>query len=252
MATDDPLLVEVRDGDIGWITFNRPAQRNALDSEQWDRLHDALQRLAVEPALRCLVLTGAEEAFAAGGDLKRLLAELDRADGAATFRHRLHRCFDGLYKFPRPTIARINGAAIGGGLELAIACDIRIAVRSAKWGMPAARFGMVMAASDFERLASIVGIDRARFLAITAEIIGGEEAYRIGLVHELADIDHLDAAVARWVGRLRGMEPEALAWFRQAALRLQRGEDLSPLLPFEEACLNRAVFRQRVEEFIRK
>lgn len=252
MSADQALLLDMREGGVGWITFNRPAQRNALDSEQWERLSAALENLANNSDLRCLVITGAENAFAAGGDLKRLIAELDMPDGAGAFRRRIHRCFDALYSFPRPTIARINGPAIGGGLELAIACDIRIAVRSAKWGMPAARFGMVMALSDFQRLASIVGVDRARFLAITADVIGGDEAYRIGLAHELVASDELDAAVDRWTSRILAMEPEAVAWFRQAALRLQDHGDAAPLLPFEDACLQRPEFRRRVEEFLKK
>lgn len=252
MSSDQALLLDVRDSGVAWITFNRPAQRNALDSEQWERLSAALAELAKSRDVRCLVITGAENAFAAGGDLKRLIAELDMPDGAGAFRRRIHRCFDALYSFPWPTIARINGPAIGGGLELAIACDIRIAVRSAKWGMPAARFGMVMAMSDFRRLASIVGIDRARFLAITADVIGSEEAYRIGLAHELVMPDELDAAVDRWTSRILAMEPEAVAWFRQAALRLQDHGDPASLIPFEEACLKSPEFRRRVEEFMRK
>jgi enoyl-CoA hydratase/carnithine racemase len=252
MQSDEPLLVEVRDGGAAWITINRPEQRNALDAEQWDRLAAALARLAGDSAVRCLVITGAKEAFAAGGDLKRLLAELDAPDGPATFRDRIHRCFDGLCSFPRPTIARVNGAAIGGGLELAIACDIRIAVQSAKWGMPAARFGMVMAATDFTRLASIVGIDRARFLAITADVMDGEDAHRIGLAHELVAAADLDSATERWTRRICGMEPEAVAWFRRAALTLEKGDKLASLGAFEEDCLRRPEFRRRVEEFLRK
>ena len=252
MRADEPLLVEVRDEGAAWITFNRPDQRNALDAEQWDRLAAALSRLAGDSAVRCLVVTGAKDAFVAGGDLKRLLNEIDAPNGPSAFRERIHRCFDALCSFPRPTIARVNGAAIGGGLELAVACDIRIAVQSAKWGIPAARFGMVMAAPDFTRLASIVGIDRARFLAITADVIAGEEAHRIGLVHELVAANDLDSAIERWVRRICGMEPEAVSWFRQAALGLEKSADLESLRPFEEECLRRPEFRRRVEEFLRK
>jgi enoyl-CoA hydratase/carnithine racemase len=252
MPEDEPLIVEVRDDGVAWIRFNRPDYRNALDADQWDRLARALGELADNRAVRCLVITGADQVFAAGGDLKRLLNELDEPGGPKAFRDRIHRCLDALYSFPRPTIARVNGAAIGGGLELAIACDIRIAVQSAKWGMPAARFGMVMAVTDFKRLASVVGIDRARFLAITADVISGEEAHRIGLVHELVAEADLGSATERWVGRICKMEPEAVEWFRRAGRALESGDDLGPLKAFEEECLRRLEFRGRVEAFIAK
>ena len=252
MQTDAPLLVEVRDDGSAWITFNRPQERNALDADQWDRLAEALVRLASNSEVRCLVITGAKQAFAAGGDLKRLLNELDGPNGPTAFRARIHNCLDALSSFPRPTIARINGPAIGGGLELAVACDIRVAVQSAKWAMPAARFGMVMAINDFTRLASVIGIDRARFLAITAQVIEGEEAHRIGLVHELVTAADLDAATERWVRRVCGAEPEAVAWFRQVALGLEKNKELQPLRYFEEDCLRRPEFRRRVGEFLLK
>lgn len=252
MSTDEPLMVTVEGGGVARIVLNRPQQRNALDGAQWDRLGEALVRLAQDRTVRCLVITGRERAFASGGDLTTLLQELDEEGGAARFRKRIARCLGGLSRFPWPTIARLNGPAIGGGLELAIACDLRIAARGVKFGMPAARFGMVMARADFSRLASIVGIDRARFLAITADVIDGDEALRIGLVHQLVDEAKLDETTDSWISKLCAMEPGAVAWFRRAALLLERCEDLSSLAAFEEKCLMQPEFRQRVEAFLKR
>ena len=252
MSAAEPLVVERRPDGVASITFNRPKLRNALDADQWDNLALALSTLQADESVKCVVLTGAGEVFAAGGDLKSLLAELADADGPTRFRERIHRSLRALYEFRVPTIAKVNGPAIGGGLELAIACDIRIASESARFAMPAARFGMVMARHDFARLASIVGIDRARFLAMTGEIIDGKEAFRIGLVHQVTAPAELDGTTERMTRRILGMEPEAIAWFRRAATSLETGRDLEPLRDFEETCLRRDEFRRRVEEFMRR
>jgi enoyl-CoA hydratase/carnithine racemase len=248
----DALLIDRRPDGVGTITLNRPNLRNALDADQWERLTEAIVRLDADQSLRCLMITGAGDTFAAGGDLKSMLAELDSERGPAKFRDRIHHCLDALYRFHTPTIARVNGAAIGGGLELAIACDIRIVSESARFAMPAARFGMVMAYADFARLAGILGVDRARFLAITGEIIDGAEAFRIGLAHQLVSPTELDTVVEKLMRRMTAMEPEAVAWFRSAASTLEAGGDAAPLKAFEEACLTRDEFRRRVDAFMRK
>lgn len=252
MTGTDPLLIDRRPDGVATITFNRPSQRNALDADQWERLAAAVTDLNADRSLRCLVITGTGDTFAAGGDLKSMLAELDTVGGPAKFRHRIHQCLDAFYRFRAPTIAKVNGPAIGGGLELAAACDVRIVSESARFAMPAARFGMVMAYADFARLAGILGVDRARFLAITGEIIDGAEAFRIGLAHQQLPAAELDVAVDKLTRRMIGMEQESVDWFRRAASTLTIGGDPAPLQAFEEACLTRDEFRRRVEAFMRK
>jgi enoyl-CoA hydratase/carnithine racemase len=239
-----------RDEGVVTMAFNRPELRNALDAEQWERLGAVLADLAADPSLRCLVLTGTGQAFASGGDLKRLLGEIDEPGGPHRFRERIHACLETLYRFPVPTIARINGSAIGGGLELSIACDIRIASRRAQFGMPAARFGMVMAFSDLAHLAGIIGFDRARYLALTGQVIDADEAFRIGLVHQLAEPDELDQATSQMTRRLLAAETSAARWFRRAIDRIRIRADAADLLEYEEECLTTDEFRRRVTEFL--
>ncbi len=244
-----PLLVERVEG-VATVAFNRPDQRNALDAEQWERLAAALQDIAADSTVRCLVLTGSGKAFASGGDLKRLLTEIDQPGGPRRFRERIHACFDALYHFPVPTVAKINGSAIGGGLELSVACDIRIASREAQFGMPAARFGMVMSYADLSRLAAVIGTDRARYLVLTGQVITAEEAYRIGLVHVVTEPGDLDEATSQTVRRLTGAESGAVRWFRRAIERIMANADPADLLGYEEECLTTPEFRRRVAEFI--
>ncbi len=252
MNSSPPLTQSIDENGVARLTFNRPGQRNALDASLWESLGHRLEQLAFNPDVRCLVITGAGEAFAAGGDLKTLLAELKDEAAAKAFRARLHRCFEAICHFPHPTIAAVNGPAIGGGLEIAISCDIRVAARTVRFGMPAARFGMVMAQADFARLANIVGIDRARFLTMTGEVIDADEGFRIGLVHELADSEKLEAAVARWQKRLAAMEPQAVRWFRKVSWAMEATPEQSELATFETDCLVRPELRRRIEEFLRK
>ncbi len=245
----EALRVE-RSDDVVTIVLDRPERRNALDADLWETLAEALRAVASDRSVRCLVLTGSGTAFASGGDLKKLLAELSERDGPRRFRERIQACFDVLYEFPVPTVARVNGPAIGGGLELSVACDLRVASREARFGMPAVRFGMVMACADLVRLAAVVGPGQARRLVLTGEVISAEEAYRIGLVHVRADVGDLDRATERVVKQLTGAEPKAVSWSRRALDRVVLGGDTTDLVAFEEECLTTAEFRRRVEEFL--
>lgn len=238
-------------GAVGTIRIDRPEKRNSLDAEQWIAFGEALRELARSPELRVLVITGTGSAFAAGGDLSRFLEEIRTPDDARGFRERLAAVFDGLADFPVPTVAKLNGPAIGGGLEMALACDIRIASDTARFGMPAVRFAMTMARSDLERLVDAVGVSTARWLTLTARVMSAEEASRIGLVHEVVPAAELDAAVDQVVASLTEADRLALEWFRRSIRQIARGLPLSDDLLAEEIdSLVSASFRERVGRFL--
>lgn len=240
-------------GDGIWqLTMNRPEKRNALDAAQWDALTMAVRALAENPEVACLILTGAGSAFASGGDIAAFTREVGAPDGPRLFRERIQHCLDALDHFPAPTMARVNGAAIGGGVELALACDVRIAADVARFAIPAVRFGMVMAFPDFRRLIAAVGPHRARFLAMTGASIEAEEAQRIGLAHVTVPIGRLDEEtmrVARW---LTHAERSASLWFRKATDLVESGmEPPEGFRRYEEECLAGNEFRRRVEAYLR-
>lgn len=187
------ILVDEKDG-LATITLNRPEQRNAIDREMIDELHHALDRLAEADAIGALVLTGAGgQAFAAGADIAQL-RERKRADALKAINSTL---FMKLEQFPFPTIAAIQGFALGGGCELAMACDLRVAGRSSKFGQPEVGLGILAGAGAIERLPRLVGLGRAKELLYTARIIDAEEALRIGLVNQVVDDGKaLEAAMA--------------------------------------------------------
>lgn len=187
------ILVDEKDG-LATITLNRPEQRNAIDREMIDEMHHALDRLAEADSIGALVLTGAGgQAFAAGADIAQL-RDRRRADALKAINSTL---FMKLEQFPFPTIAAIQGFALGGGCEMAMACDLRVAGRSSKFGQPEVGLGILAGAGAIERLPRLVGLGRAKELLYTARIIDTEEALRIGLVNQVVDDGKaLEAALA--------------------------------------------------------
>lgn len=187
------ILVDEKDG-LATITLNRPEQRNAIDREMIDEMHHALDRLAEADSIGALVLTGAGgQAFAAGADIAQL-RDRRRADALKAINSTL---FMKLEQFPFPTIAAIQGFALGGGCEMAMACDLRVAGRSSKFGQPEVGLGILAGAGAIERLPRLVGLGRAKELLYTARMIDAEEALRIGLVNQVVDDGKaLEAALA--------------------------------------------------------
>lgn len=253
------VRVDRLDGRVARVVMDRPARRNALDAEQWELLTETLREVAEDPP-GCLVLTGAGETFAAGGDLQRFRAELTVEDAPRAFRGRIRACLDTLRTFPAPTVARVNGPALGGGFELAISCDVCVAVPTAQFAMPAASFGIVMALPDLLHLVTAVGASTARYLTMTGRAIDASEAHRIGLVHEIAEADQLDTAVERVTRRLTGADHDAALWFREAcdiaaaalAGTPPSAEHIDELRRRELDCLASPALHERVDAFLER
>src|SRR5437588_366791 len=178
------------------ITLNRPERRNALSRGLITALAEALDRAANDSAARCVILTGAGSVFCAGMDLSELAESLDRQKSSPVAANagqeaaiwedaaRLATLYDSLYRFPKPTIAAVNGAAVAGGAGLVTVCDLAIAVPEARLGYPEVRRGLV-AAMVMPHLLRHVGERTARYLLLTGELIDAEEARRTGLLNEV-------------------------------------------------------------------
>jgi len=175
---DANVRVEVSES-IATITIDRPAVKNALDLQTVGEIRAALQALAANDDAGVLILTGGgEAAFVSGADINDIRAR-GRDEGLAAINSSL---FAEVERFPRPTIAAINGYALGGGCELALACDVRIAAETAKFGQPELGLGIIPGAGATQRLPRIVGLGRAKYLILTGEIIDAKQALEIGLV----------------------------------------------------------------------
>lgn len=185
------VTATLRADGVGHLELNRPEARNAINLEMVRALHAQLDAWAEEPQLKCVVLSGAGgKAFAAGADIADLRARTHRE----AFFGVNQSLFQKLEDFPRPTIAAIDGYALGGGLELALACDLRVASRSAKVGLPEVTLGIYPAAGGTWRLPRIVGLGRAKDLVFTGRIVEAAEAFEWGLFERLVDADALKTA----------------------------------------------------------
>lgn len=183
--TDSPILCAA-DDPVATITLNRPTKRNAIDLPMIEALFAALDAIEGERRVRVVLLRAAGETFCAGGDIKAWSA-LNPQDFAHLWIRRGHRVFDRLAQFRKPTIAVISGPALGGGLELAAACDFRIAERQARFGLPESGLGMVPGWSGTQRLARRFGIQTVRRMALGGLTLNADEAWQAGIVDAVVD-----------------------------------------------------------------
>ena len=199
------IRVAVDDG-VAVLTFDRPEVRNALNLATVEEGDAALKALAADDAVGVLILTGAgDQAFVSGADINDL-RERTRDEGLAAINSSFFAAVD---RFPRPTIAAINGYALGGGCELALACDLRIAAETAKFGQPELGLGIIPGAGATQRLPRVVGLGRAKHLILTGEIIDAAQALEIGLVSAVVPAAELPARAQALARRILRQGPLA-------------------------------------------
>ncbi|GGK42549.1 enoyl-CoA hydratase [Pilimelia terevasa] len=186
---DATLHTDIGDDGVAVLTLDRPARRNALTGDMWAALPKLLDELAADPRVRALVLTGAGATFCAGADIEELRATYAHPADADAFHAVNVAAEEALAGFPRPTVAAVDGACVGGGAQLAVACDLRFAAAGAYFAVPPARLGVVYPASATVRLAQLVGPARAKYLLYSAAAVDAARAYAYGLVDEVVDRD---------------------------------------------------------------
>ena len=213
-ASDQPPVLLQRDGPVVRLIINRPQADNRLDNATIHTLLVHVETLAADHGVRTVILTGAEETFSAGADLSAL--QDGSADAVGTWLRWGHRLTDALAALPQPTLAAINGPAIGAGCELALATDLRLLAREAHVGLPQVRQGMIPAWGGTQRLARLVGPGIARELIYTGRLVGAEEALQRGLVHAVHPGDDLLAAALALAQQLAALPPDAIAGAKEA------------------------------------
>jgi enoyl-CoA hydratase len=183
------------DGSIGTLTFNRPQARNALTWDMYEALTTACDQVDATPSLRVLVIRGAGEAFAAGTDISQFREFSTGEDGVA-YERRLDAIIDRIERVIRPTLAVVDGPAVGGGCAIALACDLRLCTNRAKFGVPVARtLGNCLSIANTARLVDLMGPARTRELLFTGRLIDADEALDFGLVTRMISVDNIDAEV---------------------------------------------------------
>jgi enoyl-CoA hydratase/carnithine racemase len=216
--SDAPVLYDVADA-IATITLNRPENRNSMTPDVMAAFRDAVARAAADRSLRCVVVTGRGASFCAGADFRGASPAETQAGDALPDYERLFRTYEPfleVFDLPVPTIAAMNGHAVGGGFGLALVCDLRVANRDARYGANFAKLGFHSGMAISHLLPRIVGVPVAADMLFTGKLVTGAEAERIGLVHEAVAADGVLDAALRRARAVAACAPEAVRLMKRS------------------------------------
>ena len=242
---------------VARLRLNNPEKRNPLDHEVLDAIAAVLPTLAEGIETRCVVITGTGRAFSAGYDIGAIPAQSFEADAEALVAHPFTAAMDAVSRHPYPVVAALNGHALGGGLELAVRCDLRICAAGAQLGMPPAKLGLIYAHTGLERFIDVIGVAHTRELFLTGRNLGAERAERIGLVNEVVADDELETAALALAAEIAANAPLSLTGNKLMIESLTRFERLSEeaereLIELRRSCFTSEDFREGVEAFSEK
>ena len=246
-----------RDGAVGHLVFNNPAKLNAVSLDMWDAFVGILKDYEKDPEVRCVVVSGAGgKAFVSGADISKFESERANAEAQVRYDAISKEGYESLYNFPKPTIAKITGYCIGGGMNLAACCDLRYCNEGARFGVPAAKLGLGYGFLRIERLSRIVGLPRAMEFLFTAKQYSSKEAYDMGLVHGVA---RRRPSSTRWSAGITGAiaqnAPLTIALAKASAREIAKPEskqDHKKLEKMAEACFDSEDFKEGRRAFMEK
>lgn len=223
------LVLVRRDGDIATVTLNRPDKLNALSKALWRAVGDAIAALDSEEGVRCIVLRGAgEKAFSPGADITEFPRERSNLDQARAYGEVMHATMARVAACRHPTIAMIRGVCVGGGLELATMCDLRICGRSSRFGVPINRLGVIMAYPEIAALIDLVGRSTALEILLEGRVFGAEEAKEKGLVTRVVPDAEVEAETYATARRIADGAPLSNRYHKKFARRLLDPRPLTP------------------------
>ncbi len=229
----DPVVVTVQDNGVAIVRICRPEAKNALNSEVRQRLAEHFRALAIEPRARAIVLTGGEECFVAGADIR----EFAQASPIEMYLRHTEFLWEAISRCPKPVIAAVNGFALGGGCELAMHCDIIVAGESARFGQPEVKLGLMPGAGGTQRLIRAVGKFQAMRIALTGCLVKAPEALTLGMVSEVVSDERTLLRALDLAAEIAALPPLAVAQIKEVMLA---GADL----PLEGAlALERKAFQ---------
>ena len=232
--TYETIIVEIAEG-IATLTLNRPEVLNALNDQVFNELAEAASKLATDPDVRVVIITGGDKVFAAGADITQMASA--SAVDVATGDKPSHRAFRLIENMPKPVIAAIAGYALGGGCELTLVADIRIAADNAQFGLPEIKLGILPGAGGTQRLPRLIGAGRAKELIFSGDFIKADEALRLGLVNKVVPADQLVIEAQKMAKRFVARGAVAL---RLAKSSVNEGlrMDLEAGLQYEHKCFS--------------
>jgi enoyl-CoA hydratase len=249
----EPILV-YRAGTVATITLNNPDRLNALHKAMWEGLRDAMRELGGDDRVRCVVLRGAgEKAFAAGADISEFAAERADARQGKIYGDLVHDAMQAVARCTHPTVALIRGACIGGGLEIAAMCDMRICGEGSRFGVPINRLGLTMGYGELEGLLAVAGRAATLEILLEGRILDAQEAFRKGLVNRVVPDDAVEREAYATAARIAAGAPLVARWHKQYVERLTPRTKVAPE-DWDEgfACFDTADYREGVAAFLAK
>lgn len=210
-----------RDGPVGRVIFHNPARRNALSLTMWEATAEIVEALAADPEIRVIVVRGkGEQAFAAGADISRFQEERHGVEAVENYNRITERAFASLQQAGKPTIALIHGFCIGGGMALAISCDLRFCAPDARFAVPAAKLGLGYGFAGVRRLTQLVGPAFAQEIFFTARQFDADQAQAMGLVNRVVEKAELDQVVAETAATIAANAPLTVAAVKRSVIEL--------------------------------
>lgn len=215
-----PDILQSREGDVATVTLFNPERLNAINAAMWQRLSAVMANLSADDSLRCVVIRGEGKAFAAGGDIEEFLTLRDTFARAQDYHGRVAEALNGIVACRHPTVALIEGACVGGGLEIAACCDLRIAGEAAKFGAPIMRLGFNMAPSELVGLVALVGPAVSLEILLEGRLLPAREAYEKGLLTRVVEDERVVAEAYATAKRIAAGAPLAARAHKRLVRRL--------------------------------
>jgi enoyl-CoA hydratase/carnithine racemase len=242
---------------VARIRIVNPERRNALDHEILDALAEILPQLDQGIGTRCLLITGEPPVFSAGYDIASIPEETFERDAEALVAHPFHGAMEAISRHPWPTVAAINGHCLGGGLELAISCDLRICAAGAKLGMPPAKLGLIYGHTGLRKFIDTIGLARTKELFLTGRNFAAERAERFGLVNEVVSDDRLEHESVQLAAAIAANAPLSMRGNKHAIDLLNSCPTLTDqqeagLIVLRESCFGSEDFREGIRAFAEK
>ena len=249
----DLVLLE-REGEIAKVTLNQPAKLNAINNRMWTALREIFTDLDGDDGLRCVILKGSgDRAFSVGADISEFEDNRSTVDKARQYHERTHAGMQAIFCCRHPVIAEIRGLCVGGGLELATTCDLRICGASARFGIPVKRLGLVVSYTELEPLINLIGPANALEVLLEGRIHGADEALRMGLVNRVMPDEEVEHETLATAMRIAEGAPLVARWHKKFTRRLMQIEPVGDEEMAESFhCFETEDFRAGYQAFLAK
>jgi len=252
----DQKIYGRREGAVGHLVFNNPGKLNAVSLDMWDGFVGILKDYARDPEVRCVVVSGAGgKAFVSGADISKFESERANEEAQTRYNEMVAKANDALYEFPKPTIAMIRGYCIGGGLGLAVCCDLRIASDNSRFAIPAAKLGLGYGFPGIKRLSDLVGPSFTKEIFYTARQFDAAEALAMGLVNRVLPADGIEAYVKDYAETIAGNAPltvNAVKFIANETVREESKRDAARCAALVKQCFASKDFTEGRRAFMEK